>query len=97
MVRIQGRGVAGTIAAKENIYLDCARNLRKNVQGECKKASLLVFFAEPQPFLCKKCGNGGNFLIANIGMQVEEAEPFFLKLVDNIGDLVPPVAVFWYR
>ena len=25
------------------------------MQGECKKASLLVFFAEPQPFLCKKC------------------------------------------
>ena len=33
----------------------------KNVQGECKKASLLVFIAEPQPFLCKKCGNGGDF------------------------------------
>ena len=32
------------------------------MQGECKKASLLVFFAEPQPFLCKKCGNGGDFL-----------------------------------
>ena len=31
------------------------------MQGECKKAILLVFFAEPQPFLRKKCGNGGDF------------------------------------
>ena len=53
------------------------------MQGECKKANLLVFIAEPPPFLCKKCGNGGDFLIANIGMQVEEAEPFFLKLVNG--------------
>ena len=33
----------------------------KNVQGECKKAILLVFIAEPQPIVCKKCGNGGGF------------------------------------
>ena len=30
------------------------------MQGECKK-QVYLFFAEPQPFLCKKCGNGGGF------------------------------------
>ena len=62
MVRIQGRGVAGTVAAKvKHLFGLCKEFEEKNVQGECKKASLLVFFAEPQPFLCKKCGNGGDF------------------------------------
>ena len=62
MVRIQGRGVAGTVAAKvKHLFGLCKEFEEKMCKVSAKKASLLVFFAEPQPFLCKKCGNGGDF------------------------------------
>ena len=62
MVRIQGRGVAGTVAAKvRHLFGLCKEFEEKMCKVSAKKANLLVFIAEPQPFLCKKSGNGGDF------------------------------------
>ena len=62
MVRIQGRGVAGTVAAKvRHLFGLCKDFGRKMDKVSAKKQVYLFFFAEPQPFLCKKCGNGGGF------------------------------------
>ncbi|WP_144007843.1 hypothetical protein [Prevotella sp. P5-92] len=62
MVRIQGRGVAGTVAAKvKHLFGLCKEFEEKMCKVSAKKANLLVFIAEPQPFLYKKCGNGGCF------------------------------------
>ena len=62
MVRIQGRGVAGTVAAKvRHLFGLCKEFEEKMCKVSAKKQVYLFFFAEPQPFLCKKCGNGGDF------------------------------------
>ncbi|MDD6819650.1 MAG: hypothetical protein PUD75_04620, partial [Prevotella sp.] len=56
VVRIQGRGVAGTVAAKvKHLFGLCKEFEEKMCKVSAKKANLLVFIAEPQPFLCKKC------------------------------------------
>ena len=37
--------------------------------------------------------------MAKVQIKSEKLTPFggIFSIIDNIGDLVPPVAVFWYR
>ena len=61
MVRIQGRGVAGTVAAKVRHLFGLCKEFEEKMCKVSAKKQVYLFFAEPQPFLCKKCGNGGDF------------------------------------
>ena len=61
MVRIQGRGVAGTVAAKVKHLFGLCKEFEEKMCKVSAKSKFTCFFAEPQPFLCKKCGNGGDF------------------------------------
>ena len=54
MVRIQGRGVAGTVAAKvKHLFGLCKEFEEKMCKVSAKKQVYLFFFAEPQPFYAK--------------------------------------------
>ena len=52
--------LGGSSAAKIRHLFELCKDFEEKVcKVSAKKQVYLFFFAGPQPFLCKKCGNGG--------------------------------------
>ena len=93
MVRIQGRGVAGTVAAKVKHLFGLCKEFEEKMCKVSAKKQVYMFFCRAAAIFIQKVWKWRRFL-TDVGcwrykmrhlqiMQVEEAEPFFQKLVNG--------------